>query len=57
MFTGMKLSETLLKPAIAGGLAAIISYVMLDDSSQIQVMNYLVPGWALIGCFQFYWNI
>jgi len=49
MSTGMKITETLLKPAIAGGIAAIVSYVMLDGAGSIQVMNYLVPGWVLIG--------
>jgi hypothetical protein len=49
MSTGMKITEQLLKPAIVGGLADIISYVMLDGAGQIQVMGKLVPGWLLIG--------
>jgi hypothetical protein len=32
MSTRMKITEQLLKPAIIGGLAEIISYIMLDGT-------------------------
>ena len=44
-----KLSESLLKPAAAGAISAVISYIMFDGAGSIQIMDNLVPGWLLIG--------
>ena len=44
-----KLSESLLKPAVAGGISAVLSYVMFDGAGTVMVMDHFVPGWLLIG--------
>ena len=44
-----KLSESLLKPAVAGGISAVLSYVMFDGAGVVQIMDHFVPGWLLIG--------
>jgi len=44
-----KLSESLLKPATAGAISAVISYIMFDGAGSVQIMDNFVPGWILIG--------
>ena len=44
-----KLSKSLLKPAAAGAISAVVSYIMFDGADSVQIMDNFVPGWLLIG--------